>query len=76
MIRDTQLQNRATWPDENRGVPRRGRPRSAEPSYVVHVRLPQSVYDRYCQMAIRQDESVGKMVKRVVTQHQPCDHDF
>lgn len=51
---------------ENRG----GRPRKRN-TLVVSVRLPDDVYDAYCRGAIRSEEEVRTIIRRVLTQYAP-----
>lgn len=42
-----------------------------EATLIVSVRLPASVYDRYCQQANHSGYSVRSVLRRVLTKHAP-----
>lgn len=49
---------------------RKGRLRR-EATLIVSVRLPASVYDRYCQQANQSGHAVRALLRRVLTRHAP-----
>jgi len=48
-----------------------GRPPAREPRAVVSTWLPASEHDRLIREAVRRDESLSSLVRRILTQRRP-----
>jgi hypothetical protein len=46
---------------------RRGRPRSVRPVVITTVRVPEPIFDAYCQMAHARGESVSMMMRAALS---------
>lgn len=58
---------------------RRGRPRVVAPMVRTSVRLPATLFDAYCQKAVREGDSLPEVIRRVLErsiQAPPARRDF
>lgn len=49
----------------------RGRPRVDEPLTSISVRLPMSVHDEICRLAIKRDEKISEIVRNLIVLRLP-----